>query len=539
MLDILDKGVLTQAIDDVARSSATEAMARLVAGDSAEITAICELDHHAVLVFPDDPDDVVEFLAGQGVAVAVPVPSVVVRERLASRYGREAEHLDVSIVFGSVAATTGAERGIEVFCVPRGQAGSVMIETERQQRNEFHVALAVDDAQAMSTVRSALVGRFGLTPDGGGHNPFHSAKTGGRSVLYFSSPRGRLELTCAGDAPDVVAEHLRNTAAETAAHELLHILSRQWAARAVYAAAKLGLADVLAQTPCTANELALRVDADVDAMTRLLRYLDHLGVVQRDASDGYRLGDLGGLLRSTSPFHAMVVLYGEEFHQAWYNFIPAVRTGASAFGITFGAEHFDYFATHPELSEKFDLAMSALTGPVAAQISTGYEFAPGATVVDVGGGDGTLLRVVLDGNPGTKGILVDLPHVLRGLHVEPDLDGRLASHPGDFFDQVPAGHDIYLLSRVLHDWSDEECVRILQVCRAACRPDSTLLVVERLLPEDDGESLARAWDMQMLAITGGRERQLADYGRLMAKADFTLQEIRPLKLDLRLLVGRP
>jgi hypothetical protein len=545
LLESFDVMRLLQLLEDV-KGLGTEQLLEGVVGPDiddnalAAILAECTFAHGAILVFPDDVADVTVMLRHNGFGITGLAPSVVVRKRLAQRYAISENDIDVSIVHASIELGLGTTRAVEIFCLPREQATHVMITRERAENNESHTAFEVrfPDTARLTRLRSIFVDQFSMRTDGGGYNPFDDPEAGGRSVLYFDSAHGRrLELTCAGNFPEVIDMHRRST--RDSHHHLLTILSGHWAARAVYTAAKLGVVDVLVEKPRPAEEIARLLDAEADAMARFLRYLAHLGVLRTDSGASYALSPVGELLRAESSFRDLTLLYGEEFHQAWNNFPLAVRSGESAFGITFGAEHFDYFASHPASAQKFDRSMSAISTLVADRISTVWDFSTSSSVVDVGGGNGTLLRAVLRDNPVVSGVLVDRAHVTAGVAVEPDFAGRLTASAGDFFESVPPGHDVYLLARVLHDWNDEASVQILEVCRTACGPNSALLVLERLLPENGGTSLAQAWDMQMLAVTGGRERTRAEYEELLAKAGFVLQEIRGLPLDMNVLVCRP
>jgi hypothetical protein len=520
--------------------------------DIAIILAECVFDHGAILVFPDDISDVVNILHDVGFDVCTPVPSVVVRERIARRYDMLEGQLEVNIIHGSLRGGSSSTKGVEVFCLPRSQVSSALIMRERCENNESHFALLVErpNSTILSLLRSIMCEKLSLHASGGGYNSQHGVGTGGRSVLYFDSPQHkRLELVCAGHFPDIVEAHLRDV--QDARHRLLTILSQHWAMRAVYTAAKLGIADFLAENSLSANELARLLNADADAMARFLRYLCRVGVVRLDLSSGqadlpgyhqprYRLDAVGELLQQSSLFRDLTLLYGEEFYRAWDNFPNAILSGTSAFETTFGVDHFDYFTNHPEVAEKFNRSMSAVGRAVADQIRLAYDFSSSSSIVDIGGGDGTLLQAVLKANTSADGILFELPHVCENVVIEPDMEttGRLTTFAGDFFEDIPGGKDVYILSRVLHDWNDKDCARILQVCYGACTPTSTVLIAERLLV-DDAASLAAAWDMQMLAITGGRERTSAEYQALLTKSGFDLVSVRELTLDLNLLVCRP
>lgn len=321
-----------------------------------------------------------------------------------------------------------------------------------------------------------------------------------------------------------------------AAHRhLLDLVTAYWASQAVRTAANLGLADALAAGPRSAAELSDALGCHRTALRRLLRYLTSLRVVSVDDDDRYSTTATGDLLLSGSDFRDLTLIYGGEFYQAWSDLETAVRTGRSAFGSRFGVEHFDYFSRHDQASHTFDRAMAASAGLLAADVLRAFDFAAAGTVVDIGGGDGTLLRAILQAAPEVEGTLYDLEHVVAAAEWgEP----RLKAVAGDFFQEVPAGGDVYVLSRVLHDWDDADCASILAACRKAVDEHAELLVVERMMPEDGSASLAVAWDMQMLAITGGRERTLSEYQALLSGAGFAIDRALPLPLDFSLLVAR-
>ncbi|EQD83469.1 methyltransferase [Saccharopolyspora erythraea] len=519
--------------------------------DVHELASEAAFNHVATLVFPDSVDDVRSFLAESGFDTSATVASTVVRNRLARRYGVPEESLEVSIILAS--SRSDAQVGVEVFAVPRScaeRAAPGMVADERAHDWESHLAwvLTGDPERA----RRICTEKMAMVPDGGGYNPHQDVESGGRSVLYFRAPvreglPARFELTCAGHYPDVLAAHIRSGAeAPGAPTKLLSILAGHWAARAVHVAVEIGLCDVLGQGPLTAGDVAQQTDCDPAAVDRLLRYLTHLGVVRRLGENKYSNTPLGALLRADSPFSDLTRMYGGEFYDAWREFASAVRTGHTAFSHKYGVEHFDYFAERPTTARTFDRSMQAVTNLVADELSRTFPFPAGAMVVDIGGGNGTLLRAILRENPEVSGILFDREHVSCNAvaeHEDASYRSRFSSVAGDFFAEVPGSGDIYLLSRVLHDWNDEDCVRILAACRRACGAGAELLVLERLLPDAETGapdiSLTAPWDMQMLAITGGRERTRSEYGTLLTKAGFRLDEVRPLPVDMNVLVAVP
>lgn len=552
MLDSQDQRRLDRALTEAAWIDGENSFAR-VAGDAvAGLGDVMTFDHVATLVFPDSVEDVRTFLTAAGLDAGPAVPSVVVRDRLARRYGLSAQDLEVMIVRGYPRA--GRQGGVEVFSLSRASADRLrpgLVTRERATEAEAHLAWQVAP-ENVDEVRRFCGERLGLTPDGGGYNPDEDARAGGRTVLYFRAVPGstdlpgRWELTCSGHQPGVLAAHLDTGTKVPDKHTaLLSILAGHWAARAVHVAAEIGLADVLREQPRRASAVATRTGCDPAAIDRLLRYLTDLGLVRQLDDTTYVNTELGRLLCSDNPFNDLTRLYGGVFYDAWSEFASTVRTGRTAFSHRFGGqEHFDYFASHPAVARTFDRSMQAVTRLAADELSQSYPFSAGATVIDVGGGDGTLLRAILRDHATVTGILFDRAHVsanaAAGHHATADGD-RFRSESGDFFTEVPAGGDVYLLSRVLHDWDDEDCHRILSSCRRACRRGSTMLVLERLLADDKADSarggLAAVWDMQMLAITGGRERGQAEYEKILLGAGFRVEEVKPLVVGLNLLVA--
>jgi hypothetical protein len=323
---------------------------------------------------------------------------------------------------------------------------------------------------------------------------------------------------------------------------LLSIITSYWYSQALYAAVDVGLVDALDDQPRSPVQLAQETGCNEVAVARLLRFLAALGVVRQQSDNRYVTSSMAELLRSENSFRDLVLLYGDEFYQAWGQFSSAIRTGTSAFGYAFRMEHFTYFAQTQNSARRFDRAMAASTEVVAEQLARAFDFSAATRIIDVGGGNGALLKAVLTSAPTACGVVVDRDHVVaqctRELVGHPLAD-RITAIPGDFFHALPVNGDVYVLSRILHDWVDEDCVRLLQVCRSAMSSAARLLVIERLLPEDGSLSSTLAWDMHMLAITGGRERTGREYQEILFNAGFRLESVHSLPLSISLLVADP
>jgi hypothetical protein len=325
------------------------------------------------------------------------------------------------------------------------------------------------------------------------------------------------------------------------ARDLLELLVGPFRAYAVYTAAKLGLADRLADRPRTSVELADEIGADADSVGRLLRLLAGLDIVTDDGS-GFSLTPRGELLRSVpGSMHDLAICYGEHFYRPLAELPHSVRTGEPSFQRVFGKPWLEYYADNPAAARVFDRAMAAGSAFFAA-LTAAYDFSGARTIVDIGGGNGALLAAVLGAHPHLTGILLEVDHVVgraRDWLGERGLADRCEVIGGDFFASVPAGGDVYLLSRILHDWDEERCVALLSSCRQAMLPGSELLIVERVIPDGGAPSLALEWDIHMLANTGGRERSAAEYHALLHRSSFEPRGLESLPLDVDLLVAAP
>ncbi|MFE5485790.1 methyltransferase [Streptomyces sp. NPDC056527] len=562
--------------DDAERLSATAAfvreqdtsvlLSRVLPGlDGPELRALtdrCDFAHAAVLVFPPDEQTLRTDLAACGLpADAQAQPSVVVRERLAARHRRKPADLDVRILRPGVRGPAEEHRAVEVFAltVPPGSGLSGIAAEERRLDHEAH--LAFDVARPDPLVLRGLLASFarhGAVADGGGYNPHEDG-----TVFYFTAPADtktayrRVELYASGDHRDVLSEHLgrplapaghaRRAGEPQPAEALLWLLTGAWSTQALAACARLRLPEAMnRRTGVDSSELARTVGADPNSLATLLRYLAMLGVVS-EGPDGFRLTGVGALLDAEAPgsMRPLALMYGGPFYQSFAHLTHTVRSGQPGFEHLYGENHFDHFARDPELATLFDQSMvssAAMFDALPSHPVLTAAAAPGRsrTVVDIAGGTGELLGRILTAHPALRGILLERPQVLaaaRTYLAATDVGERCAYRAGDFAD-VPPGADVYILSRVLHDWDDDRCRSILRHCADAMPRHADLLVVERLLPADDTPSLATAWDLHMMCNTGGRERTVDHYARLFEDHGLELVGHTPLALGAHALHAR-
>jgi hypothetical protein len=332
-------------------------------------------------------------------------------------------------------------------------------------------------------------------------------------------------------------------AERSAARTLLSMIWGTHISRAVYVAAELGIADLLADGPLSSSELARRTGTHAQSLYRVLRLLAAFGVVDDDAG-AFSLTIVGERLRTGAPaglrswatfLDAIGAIRGFE------QVLETVRTGRPGFELAHATTLFESLDDHPDRAAAFDTAMSERTAAFAPSVAERYDFSDIRTVVDVGGGQGILLAEILRRHQHLEGVLFDLPAtavrasaVLGAAH----LDDRCQVIAGDFFARVPEGADCYILANVLHDWNDSEGTQILRNCKCAMARHGKVLVVERRIPEGDEDAIpALLSDINMLVITGGRERTDAEYAELLNAAGLRLGRITPAAFPYCLIEG--
>ena len=311
------------------------------------------------------------------------------------------------------------------------------------------------------------------------------------------------------------------------------------AARCIHVIAELGVADHIEDQPVSVGELASSCEVNADALDRVLRLLTAHGVFDRE--DGrYRHTPASRLLRSDQPMtmRPFARMMGLPF--GWGSLTElahSIRTGLPAIEILEPKGLWAYLQNHPDEAEIFGRAMTAKAGAEVAAVLAGYDFRPFGTIADIGGGRGHLLRAVLDTAPTAEGILFDLPEVINTVG---DVDQqRLTVVAGDFFvDALPVA-DAYVLMEVLHDWADQECIAILNAIRRAAPADSTLLIIEGVIPEERTDPRALTLDIIMLTVTGGRERTAAQFSALLDRAGFHLNRVIDTASPMRIVEARP
>lgn len=326
---------------------------------------------------------------------------------------------------------------------------------------------------------------------------------------------------------------------------MLQIISGFWISRAVYVIAKLGIPDLLKSGPKTAEEMAAATKTHAPSLFRILRALVSVGVLSASEDGRFAQTPLSETLVTDAPgtlrWFAVSEL-GQEHYPAWGNLMHSVKTGEIAFDNFFGVDVWKYFQQNPEDAAIFNNSMSNMTAAANEAITSRYDFSQFGTIVDVGGGHGGLITSILQQHPEVKGILFDAVEVIEGARPKIEAAGladRLETVAGDFFKSVPAGGDAYIMKWIIHDWDDEKSKTILRNCRNRMQPNGKLILVDCVVPESNEPHFSKFIDLNMLVMTGGKERTEQEFAQLLAAAGFKLLRVIPTDLPTSIVEAEP
>lgn len=321
---------------------------------------------------------------------------------------------------------------------------------------------------------------------------------------------------------------------------LMEMLQATDISQSIYAAAKLGIADLINDEPKSIHQLAEATGTHGPSLYRVLRALAGVGVLHELKDRTFSLSPAGAYLRSDIPesLRPWVLFQGEAIYRSFGELLHTLKTGESAFEFVYGAAPFDFMAKNPKDAQLFDEAMTALTKDTSEAVVEAYDFSGIGKIADIGGGHGLLLATILKANPSMRGVLFDRTRVLVGairLLDEAGLTNRCEFVGGSFFKSVPEGCDAYILKSVIHDWNDDHSVEILTNCRRAMREEGKILLVERIVKAVGSTSTETLCsDLTMLVLGGGREAQERTEGEFCAlfrAADCKLARVVPTRSD--------
>lgn len=327
--------------------------------------------------------------------------------------------------------------------------------------------------------------------------------------------------------------------------QLVKMAMAHMVSRILYTAVHMNLADHLAEGPKTAAEIAHPTRADAPSLYRLLRTLASLGLFTEDSGHRFSLTPLGAALKTGTPGSArssVLTLAGDVFMSAFGQLPYSVQTGKTGFEKAFGVPRFEWLRSHPAEASMFNDTMVGIHGAEPTAVAAAYDFSELEIVTDVGGSTGNLLTTILGCYPKPRGILFDLPHVLHdapALLQSRGLADRVRIEPGSFFERVPKEGDAYILSHIIHDWSEAQCHTILGNCRQAMKPSARLLIIEMVLATGDVPHPGKILDLVMLTVHGGQERNEQEYRDLLDRAGFRLTRVVPTKSAVSIVEAFP
>ena len=302
--------------------------------------------------------------------------------------------------------------------------------------------------------------------------------------------------------------------------------------RALYVVAELQIADEMVDGPKTSQEIANRLNLNVDAVFRLLRMLVSHGVfICQD--NKFALNELAELITMTHPqsMHGFLLHEDRDRWNAYGHMSYSIRTGKATFDHLYGLGYFDYIAQDTKKSEQFDRGMATLSETENRQVATHFDFGLYATIIDVGGGVGGLLAQIMHRHKNSSGILYELPHIeniAQKYLAMQYLDNRVKVVSGNFLNHIASHGDLYLLKRILHDWNDEISIQILKNCRIAMAQGAKIVVFDCVVPEGSEFNISKDIDIIMMTVFGGKERTSSDFEKLFAAAGLQIDKISPI-----------
>jgi hypothetical protein len=352
-------------------------------------------------------------------------------------------------------------------------------------------------------------------------------------ILRLVSSKGvRTEIKQLLNGRLLPMEIARRTAENPSPPALFEMATAYWLSQAIYVAAKLGIADLLRDGPQSSVALATSTGSDAPSLFRLMRALSSVGIFSQLGKDCFALSRLAASLQTEVPgsLRAMVITIGEIHYQACGNLLHSVQTGSPGFNNVFQGSLFDYLRQNAAAADAFNQGMTNVSSMLAYAVLMAYDFAGISSIVDVGGGQGKFLEKILQFNPHITGTVFDTASTIERAKQCRGNDAwsrRCSYLTGDFFASVPQGAGAYLLCGVIHDWDDRRAITILRNCRQAMAEKGRVLIVDMVVPDTDARSFSKLLDLNMLVMTGGRERTRAEFRAVLDAANYELTSIIP------------
>jgi len=328
--------------------------------------------------------------------------------------------------------------------------------------------------------------------------------------------------------------------------QMLDLINGYWVSKMVFVVAELDVASCLSKGPCTVAELAAATGGDAERLGRVLRALAGVGVFREDESGRIANTPLSETLVGSRPdsMRAFARMMPSSCNwQAWDGLMGGVKEQAIPFEVVKGSTHFEYLQAHPDEEDVFAQAMASVSGAENPAVASALDVSGMKTLVDVGGSGGHLLAAVLQQHGDLRGVLFDQSQVVEAARNAPylnetSLQDRVSFAGGDFFQAVPKDADAYLMKYILHDWNDDQCVSILTRCRQAMADGGQVIVVDNVIEPGNEPSWGKMLDINMLVLTGGRERTADEFAALFARAGLKLDRIVATQCPLSLVIAK-
>ncbi|PWN71776.1 methyltransferase [Chryseobacterium phosphatilyticum] len=324
--------------------------------------------------------------------------------------------------------------------------------------------------------------------------------------------------------------------------KMFEVLSGMWITGCVKTASELNIADHLADGPKAISLLAEETDSQEKQLYRIMRALSSVGIFEELENKIFALNDLGATLLTGVPgtVKDFVLANMSEHFPGFGDLTYSVKTGKVPFEHIHGMSLWDYYKKYPELAANFGRGMTGLSGMELQGIIQTYDFTPYKKIVDIGGGNGVMMHSILNVSPESSGIIFDESHVIEKTKqlIPENLKNRCFVSTGSFFDKVPEDADLYTMKWIIHDWNDEECVKILKVCHHAMPKGAKLLIIDAVIPDDSQNKphIAKLLDIVMMACITGRERSANEFKDLVERAGLQFNRVIDIGTEAKSIV---
>ncbi len=324
--------------------------------------------------------------------------------------------------------------------------------------------------------------------------------------------------------------------------QMMQFIIGKWISKPIYVAAKLGIADMLAQRNRNIEELAEMSATMADPLYRMMRALAGIGIFTETKNRVFENTPLSECLKKGRLKSAALMFESNWHSNIWNNLLYSIQTGKPSFEKVFDKPAFEWFRDNPKQADIFNEANSFKAVFTHRIIVERYDFSRIKTLTDVGGGLGSLMIEILKANSHMKGIVAELPETIPQIIKtikKNKLENRMGAVQCDFFKEIPVGSDAYLLSHILHDWPDEKCINILKNCRKVMDSKGKLLIIEGIIPSGNEFSVSKLLDLEVLLMGGGCERTKDEFEELFKKSGFQLSEIVQTDEGISIIAGVP